>query len=107
MEFLIEFKVNVPDGTAKSEVDDRERAEAVAAARLVSEGHLLRVWKRPLPGGESTIVGLYRADSDEQLDGLLRALPLYEWMDLAITPLEPHSNDPGMRAVATLFAAER
>jgi muconolactone D-isomerase len=107
MEFLVEFKVNVPDGTAKSEVEDRKRAEAAAAAQLVGEGHLLRVWKRPLAHGESTIVGLYRADSDEQLDGLLRALPLYEWMDVAITPLESHPNDPGMRAVATLFAAER
>jgi muconolactone D-isomerase len=106
MEFIVEFKVNVPDGTAKSEVEDRERAEAAVAAQLVGEGHLLRVWKRPLAHGE-TIVGLYRADSDEQLDGLLRALPLYEWMDVAITPLESHPNDPGMRAVATLFGAER
>ena len=47
MEFLVEFKVNVPQGTAKSEVEDRKRAEAAAAAQLVGEGHLLRVWKRP------------------------------------------------------------
>jgi muconolactone D-isomerase len=107
MEFIVEFKVNVPDGTAKSEVEDRERAEAAAAAQLVDEGHLLRVWKRSLAHGESTIVGLYRADSDEQLDGLLRALPLYEWMDAAITPLEPHPNDPRTRTVAPLPAAER
>ena len=107
MEFLVEFKVNVPDGTAKAEVEDRERAEAAAAAELVGAGHLLRVWKRPLGNGESTIVGLYRADSFEQLYDLLRALPLYEWMDVAITPLESHPNDPGVRAVATLFAAER
>jgi muconolactone delta-isomerase len=70
MEFLVEFKVSVPDGTAKSEVEDRERAEAAAAAQLVGEDHLLRVWKRPLAHGESTIVGLYRADSDEQLDAV-------------------------------------
>jgi muconolactone delta-isomerase len=107
MEFIVEFKVNVPDGTAKSEVEDRERAEAAAAAQLVGEGHLLRVWKRPLSHGENTIVGLYRADSFEQLDGLLRALPLYEWMDVAITPLEPHPNDPGTRTAGPLPAAER
>jgi muconolactone D-isomerase len=107
MEFIVEFKVNVPDGTAKSEVEERERAEAAAAAQLVGEGHLLRLWMRPLARGESTIVGLYRTDSDEQLDGLLRALPLYEWMDVAITPLESHPTDPGMRAVATPSAAER
>jgi muconolactone delta-isomerase len=107
MEFLVEFKVNVPDGTAKSEVEDRKRAEAAAAAQLVGKGHLLRVWKRPLAHGESTIVGLYRADSDEQLDGLLRALPLYEWMHVTVTPLESHPNDPGTRTVAPLAAAQR
>ena len=28
------------------------------------------------------------------MDGLLRALPLYEWMRVTVTPLEPHPNDP-------------
>jgi muconolactone D-isomerase len=107
MDFLVEFRVNVPDGTPESEVEARERAEASAAARLVVDGHLLRVWSRPLGDGESTILGLYRADSDAQLDGLLRALPLYEWMDVAITPLEPHPNDPGTRTVGPPVAAER
>jgi muconolactone delta-isomerase len=47
MEFLVELEVEIPDGTPDPEVEDRERAEAVAAARLV-----------------------------------------------AVTPLEPHPNDP-------------
>ena len=46
MEFLVEFEVEVPAGTSEAEVSDRERAEAIAATRLVEEGHLLRVWKR-------------------------------------------------------------
>ena len=94
MEFLVEFEVNVPDGTTESEVRDRESAEAKAAAKLVEEGHLLRVWRRPVAPGESRILGLYCADSETQLDGLLGALPLYEWMHIAVTPLEPHPNDP-------------
>jgi predicted dienelactone hydrolase len=40
MEFLVEFEVNVPDGTPASEVQHRENAEATAAAKLVDEGHL-------------------------------------------------------------------
>ncbi len=91
MEFLVEFELNVPDGTPESEVKDRENAEAPAAARLAGEGHLVRVWKR---AGDRTILGLYRADSGSQLDGLLGALPLYEWMRVTVTPLEPHPNDP-------------
>jgi hypothetical protein len=52
VEFLVEFEVNVPQHTLESEVRQRETAEAAAAAKLVDEGHLLRVWKRPVgPGG--------------------------------------------------------
>ena len=31
MEFLVDFKVNIPDGTPESEVRDRDSAEAIAA----------------------------------------------------------------------------
>ena len=47
VEFLVEFEVNVPDGAPASEIEARNSAEASAAARLVDEGHLLRLWKPP------------------------------------------------------------
>jgi muconolactone delta-isomerase len=50
--------------------------------------------KRSVPSDQPKVVGLYRAKSERELDGLLRALPLYEWMQVAVTPLEPHPNDP-------------
>ena len=46
MEFFVDFKVNVPTGTPKSEVKDREKAEASATAELADEGHLVRLWRR-------------------------------------------------------------
>ena len=95
MDFLVEFKVDVPAGTPETEVEDRERAEAVAATKLADEGHLLRVWKRPLATGETRVLGLYRAESEAELDGLLSALPLYAWMTVTVTALERHPNDPG------------
>jgi muconolactone delta-isomerase len=98
MEFLVEFQVNVPDGIPRSEVTDRERAEASAAAELADQGHLVRVWNRPAAAGDTTVVGLYRADSQAQLDGLLGALPLAEWMHLTVTPLQAHPNDPAAAA---------
>jgi muconolactone delta-isomerase len=93
MEFLVEFEINVPDGADESEVKNREAAEAAAAAKLANEGHLVRVWKRPVADGEPEVLGLYRTDSQTQLDGLLSALPLYEWMEISVIPLEPHPND--------------
>src|SRR5262245_33559655 len=95
MEFLVEFEITVPPGTPESEVRDRETAEAGAAAQLVEEGHLVRVWRRPRPGRSATAIGLYRADSESQLDSLIAALPLRDWMHVTVTPLEPHPNDPG------------
>jgi muconolactone delta-isomerase len=84
VDFLVEFEVNVPDGTPDAEVKGRESAEGSAAARLADQGHLVRVWNRPVAAGDTTVVGLYRADSQAQLDGLLGALPLYEWMDITV-----------------------
>jgi muconolactone delta-isomerase len=37
------------------------------------------------------------ADSAVQLDGLLSALPMHEWLRVTMTTLEPHPNDPGPR----------
>ena len=70
------------------------RAEASAAAKLVDDGHLVRLWKPAAAADENKTLGLYRADSETQLDGLLDALPLRDWMRVAVTPLEPHPNDP-------------
>ena len=98
MEFLVEFEVEVPDGTPAREVEQRSRAEASAAARLVDEGHLLRLWRRTTDTDDTSAIGLYAADSEAQLDGLLRALPLADWMQVRIIPLAPHPNDPALVA---------
>jgi muconolactone delta-isomerase len=95
MEFLVEFDVEVPDGTSETEVEQRTGAEAVAAAGLAAEGHLLRLWRMTAAEGEPTAVGLYAADSRAELDVLLRALPLADWMQMTVVPLAPHPNDPG------------
>jgi muconolactone D-isomerase len=105
MDFLVEFEVDVPPGTSETEVEDRERAEAVAATKLADEGHLLRVWKRPLSTGGTNVLGLYRAESQTELDGLLSALPLYEWMTVTVTGLERHPNDPAAMQETDRLAA--
>jgi muconolactone D-isomerase len=105
VEFLVEFEVNVPDGTPASELEARNSAEVSAAARLVDEGHLLRLWKPPAAPAETKALGLYRADSEAQLTALIRALPLYDWMQVTVTPLESHPNDP--LPPATVSAAAR
>jgi muconolactone delta-isomerase len=98
VEFLVEFDVNVPDGTPDAEVKRRNDAEAAAAATLVEQGHLRRVWKKRGRGDLPNVVGLYRADNEAQLDGLLDSLPLAEWMQVTVTRLDSHPNDPAQHA---------
>jgi muconolactone delta-isomerase len=94
MEFLVEFELEVPAGTPRAEVDRRYDAESAAAGKLADEGHLVRLWRRPLVGDGTTAVGLYRASSRTKLDDLLAALPLADWLRVTVTPLDGHPNDP-------------
>ncbi len=94
MEFLVQFELNIPDGATETEVEDREKAETAAAATLADEGRLVRLWRASLGTGRTTVLGLYRATSKAELNGLLAALPLYEWVRVSITPLLQHPNDP-------------
>jgi muconolactone D-isomerase len=94
MEFLVEFDIEVPAGTDETDAMDRQEAEAAAAAVLADQGHLLRLWKLPAESGVSKAIGLYSADDQAQLSGLLNELPLSDWMQETVTPLAPHPNDP-------------
>jgi muconolactone delta-isomerase len=94
VEFLVEFEVDIPNGTPQSEVKNRENNEAVAAAKLVDEGHLVRLWTMHVAPDKPRILGLYRADSESELEALLWALPMHEWMHITIKALEQHPNDP-------------
>ena len=94
MEFLVEFEVEIPADTPHAEVERRQRAESDAAAKLAEEGHLVRLWRRPLLGDGTTAIGLYRAFSQAQLEELLAGLPLADWLRVTVAPLEAHPNDP-------------
>lgn len=94
MEFLVQFEVDVPNGIAASELENRERAEAAAADELAQQGHLVRLWQVHVDSGPATILGLYCAESKPELDALLGALPLFKWMHISITALVQHPNDP-------------
>jgi muconolactone D-isomerase len=96
-EYLVEFEIRIPRGTPESVVSARATAEAAAAAKLIDQGHLVRLWRLPVASGEAHALGLYRADTGAELDAFLTALPLYEWMHVTVTALEPHPNDPAVR----------
>src|SRR5205085_9075764 len=80
MEFLTELVTNVPEGTEEATVEETKAREAKRAAELAAAGHLLRLWKPPAVPGEWRTLGLFSADNEQQLQGILASLPLHVWM---------------------------
>jgi muconolactone D-isomerase len=56
----------------------------------------------PLGPGEWRSIGLFRAADEAELREILASLPLHIWMQVTITPLNPHPNDPEYRARQTM-----
>jgi muconolactone D-isomerase len=97
MEYLVAFTVTVPEGAPACEVEQRMAREGTRVAELAAQGHALRVW-RPLPDdGRRRAVGLYRAADDSELEAILESLPLRPWMEISVTALAEHPNDPALR----------
>jgi muconolactone D-isomerase len=98
MEFLVEFIITVPDDEPQSEIEQRVAGETTRVAELAAQGHAVRVW-RPLPeDGRRRALGLYRAASGEELEAILDSLPLRPWMEISVTALAEHPNDPARSA---------
>jgi muconolactone delta-isomerase len=90
-EFLTTFTVSTPEGTTAGAVEDTEAREAQRAKELAGQGHLLRLWMLP---GQGRALGLWRARDAEQMQAMVKSLPLDPWMTTQITPLTPHPSDP-------------
>jgi muconolactone D-isomerase len=94
MEYLVDFAIDIPDGTPATDVDQRAQAEADRVDALAKEAHVLRVWRPQPEDGRWRAIGLYRADDEAELNAILESLPLYPWMTIEVRALAPHPNDP-------------
>ena len=99
-EFLTTFAVTIPDDADEAEVADLQAREADRTRELGEEGHLLRLWMLPPTPGSWRALGLWRADDGEQLQAMLRSLPMDKWLAIEATPLTEHPSDPGRAGAA-------
>ena len=99
MEFLVDMVTAVPDGTTDAEVDAIRTREAARSQELSAQGHLLRLWRPPLDGGEWRSWGLFQAADATELESVLSSMPLRVWRHDTVTPLTAHPSDPGSGGV--------
>ena len=92
-EFLTTFTVSIPQGMPAQTAEDTEAREAQRAKELAWQGYLLRLWMLP---GQGRALGLWRARDAEQMQAMVKSLPLDPWMTTEITPLTPHPSDPAV-----------
>ncbi len=90
-EYLVHIEIRVPASFPLSELDDLRRRERDTAALLAGRGHLLRLWRVP---DQWANWGLWRAEDEIELDGLLRTLPLRPFMRITVHSTEYHPSDP-------------
>ena len=95
MEYLVTMTTQVPDGVSESAVAAMRAREAAHTAELARDGRVVRLWRPPLRAGEWRTLGLFSADSAEELEATLAGMPLRVWRTDTVTPLFPHPTDPG------------
>jgi muconolactone delta-isomerase len=93
-EFLIAMTIGVPDGTEPNAVDDKLKDEAQRARELSGQGHLRRLWALAAQPPLRRTLGLWNARDDEEIDTIVKSLPLYPWMTTTTTQLSLHPSDP-------------
>lgn len=91
-EFLTTFTITVPEGTPGQAVRDTEALEAERARDLAGQGLLERLWML----GPGHALGLWRAADPDEMQAILKSLPLDPWMNAETTPLTEHPSDPAV-----------
>ncbi|RZU22184.1 muconolactone delta-isomerase [Kribbella rubisoli] len=93
-EYFTIFSLTIPEGTAPQFVDEKVAGEATSTRRLAAEGKLIRLWKR----ADGRALGLWQADSPEEMATILKSLPLADWLETDTIPLTAHPSDPARTA---------
>ncbi len=90
MLFHVRMDVHIPldlDADVRADVVARERAYSQELQRSGKWPHIWRIV------GEYSNVSIFDVASNDELHDLLSGLPLFPYMDIAVTPLATHPSD--------------
>ncbi len=94
MLYHVRMDVRLPPDMPESEAADVKAREKTYAEGLQRDGRWLHLWRVV---GEYANVSIFDAGSNDELHEILSALPLFAYMDIAVTPLARHPSAIGQR----------
>jgi len=90
--FLVRIELHWPPDGDPAQFEALTLAEAQRAHELAVDGTLVRLWRLP---GKRANVGLWAAPHGTALHAALASLPFFPWLEIEVTALAHHPNDPG------------
>lgn len=88
-EFLVRVSTTVPKNLSIDAWSDVVAAERIRGAELRRDGVIAHIWRIPCSTAVEN-VGVWRAADAAALHSAIDSLPARPWMQVEVTPLEPH-----------------
>jgi muconolactone D-isomerase len=87
VEFLVQIQVHFPPEMTADQLADIMERETVRGRELQAAGTIVRIWR---VAGKRANVGIWKADTGDELHAALTSLPAFPWLELSVTPLATH-----------------
>lgn len=87
MEFLVQIQVAFPPEMPAEQLADVMAREVARGRELKETGTIVRIWRVP---GRRANVGVWQAESADELHEAITSLPAFPWIDARVTPLATH-----------------
>ena len=87
MEFLVQIQVRFPPEMTPEQLADIVQRETVRGRELQEAGTIVRIWRI---AGRRANVGIWKADTGDELHAAITSLPAFPWLELSVTPLATH-----------------
>lgn len=87
MEFLVQIQVRFPPEMTPEALADIMQRETVRGRELQEAGTIVRIWR---VAGKRANIGIWKAETGDELHAALTSLPAFPWLELSVTPLATH-----------------
>lgn len=89
MLFHVQMDVRLPHDLPKATADELKTVEKARAQDLQRSGKWRHLWRI---AGRYSNISIFDVESPQELHDILSALPLFPYMDIAVTPLCRHPS---------------